>query len=57
LSQVIGKKQGELTTFLETTKVKLEEPVFGQLVEDMKAWDSQVTVAIANCKVKYDKLC
>lgn len=56
LAQVIGKKQGELEIILETTKVKLEEPVSGQLVEDMKARGSEVTVTIADCKVKYDKL-
>jgi len=56
LAQVIRKKQGELTTFLSATKVKLEQPVSGQLVEEVKEKNSQVTVTIAECKEKFQQL-
>jgi len=56
LAQVIRKKQGELTTFLSATKVKLEQPVSGQLVEEVKEQNSQVTVTIAECKEKFKQL-
>jgi len=38
------------------TEVKLEEPLSGQLVEDMKEQGNQVTLAVAVCKEKYEKL-
>lgn len=56
LAQVIGKKQGELTTFLKETKVKLEEPVSVQLVEELKEQGNQVTVVITTCKQRYEEL-
>ena len=42
LAGVIGKNQGELTAFLEETKVKIEQLVSEPLVEELKAQNSQV---------------
>jgi len=42
---------------LEEMKIKLEELVSSQLVEEVKEQSGQVKLAVAECKEKYEDLC
>lgn len=57
LSQVIEDKKKELIAMLEEMKVKIEELVSGQLVEEVKEQNAQVQLAITECTKRYGELC
>ena len=41
---------------LQTIEVKVEEPLSGKFVEDMKEQGNQVTLDVVACKENYEKL-
>ena len=46
-----------METFLKEAMAKLEQPLSGPLVEELRAENNQVSVAVAKCREKQQKLC
>lgn len=53
---VITQRQGEMATFLKEATAKLEQPILGLLVEELKAKYSQATMTVAERRERHQEL-